>query len=901
MFTLRSEALSRARVSVRSEERGLTVLLTTDGKGRFRLAGLPAGQYNIRFEAQGFEPSLDDEIFLEPSQTLTYRVHLRRTEESGKPALRRLLLDYTGCIHQTVLDERWIHDSPAAHNVWFLVENQDLSATTNRIDVGGLWGAFPALFSVRGGCSWTQNIYQLNGLDVTDPYGTGMPLFYPDYFSLRSTRLVNAAHPPEALHPGGVFNLIYKNGTQDLHGGASVFFIPQVLQSSNISPALEQEGLSESHAFNSLLEGNIQVSGPVIPEKLSFFSSISVFDVSRDIADFEPADKSRVLSGTFSLEQRFLGGRLGFFWTGQVLSHPSFGAARHVPFQATQDRRDRYDVLQAVWHSSPGTNHAFKAGISYARARTEADFQDGERRQHGIEVLRRIPSGSPPLAQEDRRSLLTLLLQGQSYFPSFLGLEHRIQYGLQLKRGSSSSRLEAWDNLHLRLFEAQPLEVAFLNTPIEGSANMMDLQVFFQEALTFGSGITFYLGANLAYSRGWIPGHSSEDPFIDADHVHEDTARDIRWWNVSPRLGLIFPLTSSRTSLLKISLARYYFTLPLNYMDYGHPQSLGGVVYAWSDANGDRQFQDGEQGDLLRREGPLFAGVDPELKRPFTDELTVSYEHTFGSQWNFSLSGFYRENRRLIETTNVGVPFSAYDPVRVFDKGDDRIVNTHDDLVFTAYNQKQETLGLDYYWLTNTESKDRVTRYYGLDLVMLKKFSRRLAFFLTLTATAAIGTTSPGNTERENDDGVVGALYDNPNTLINAEGRVRFDRAYTGRVGFIYSGPWNINFGCVVKYYDGQPFTRKIIVTGFNQGPFYIQAFKRGVARYEYNRTVEVRLEKVFWLGRSRLRLMLDGFNILNRGLATEENEWTGPDFPLRYATEIQPPRVFRLGLAYDF
>ncbi|MCK4336621.1 MAG: hypothetical protein KAX11_01675, partial [Candidatus Aminicenantes bacterium] len=70
---------------------------------------------------------------------------------------------------------------------------------------------------------------------------------------------------------------------------------------------------------------------------------------------------------------------------------------------------------------------------------------------------------------------------------------------------------------------------------------------------------------------------------------------------------------------------------------------------------------------------------------------------------------------------------------------------------------------------------------------------------------------------------------------------------------------------------------------------------------YEYNRTIEVRLEKTFRFGEKKFRIILDTFNILNRGLATEENEWTGPIFPLRYATEIQSPRVFRLGLAYDF
>ena len=170
-----------------------------------------------------------------------------------------------------------------------------------------------------------------------------------------------------------------------------------------------------------------------------------------------------------------------------------------------------------------------------------------------------------------------------------------------------------------------------------------------------------------------------------------------------------------------------------------------------------------------------------------------------------------------------------------------------------------------------------------------------------MTATSATGTTNPGNTEGENDDGVIGTLYDNPNTLINARGRVRFDRAYVGRIGLNYLMPLGFRFACVIKYYDGQPFARKIIVTGMNQGPFYIQAHPRGVSRYEYNRTIEVRLEKTFRFGEKKFRIILDVFNILNRGLATEENEWTGPIYPLRYATEIQSPRVFRLGLAYDF
>jgi hypothetical protein len=186
-------------------------------------------------------------------------------------------------------------------------------------------------------------------------------------------------------------------------------------------------------------------------------------------------------------------------------------------------------------------------------------------------------------------------------------------------------------------------------------------------------------------------------------------------------------------------------------------------------------------------------------------------------------------------------------------------------------------------------------------LVLVKRYGSKFTFFLSLTATRAVGATNPGNTEWENDNGIVGTLHNNPNTLINARGRLRFDRAYTGRIGFNYLAPFNIRVGGIVKYYDGQPFARKIIVEGMNQGPFFIQAHPRGVSRYEYNLTVDVRIEKALNWGKGKFRIILDGFNIFNASQATEENEWTGPEYPLRLATEIQSPRVFRLGLVYEF
>ena len=149
-------------------------------------------------------------------------------------------------------------------------------------------------------------------------------------------------------------------------------------------------------------------------------------------------------------------------------------------------------------------------------------------------------------------------------------------------------------------------------------------------------------------------------------------------------------------------------------------------------------------------------------------------------------------------------------------------------------------------------------------------------------------------------------IIQQPLELTNVRSRFNFDRAFVGKFGFNYLVTKSFRVSGVLKYYDGRPFARRLIIKGLNQGPFYIMAGKRGherngKMRTEYNLTLDLRLEKKFKIKDDCLRLMIDIFNLLNGNLATREYDLTGPKFPLRPATEIQSPRVIRIGFSYDF
>ncbi|MBM3285109.1 MAG: carboxypeptidase regulatory-like domain-containing protein [Candidatus Aminicenantes bacterium] len=768
-------------------ERPLTTL--SNPAGAFGLAGIPSGEVSINLELQGERISLESPLVFEPGRVLYLKIVLASEGNAGVRLHRVETLDLSDTASRTVLGAFQINSLPFAGNVWSLIENQDLSATTNRIDVGGMWSDKPALWSSRGGVSWTQTGYLINGMDVTDPYWRGMPLFHPDVFSLAFSELPNGCHPAASLSPGGELDFLPKKGGPEYHGSVAAFWSAPWMSATNISHRLKAEGLFESNRLSSYQQLNGQLSGPLLPGRLFFSTSLQHLRLDRDMAEFDAPDKAGISSGLLHLTYRVRGSALRLFWTGQALTQPTVGAGRRVPISSTVDRRQLFNVLQVIWETRFRPWHYFKLGASFSRGNTHERFQEGETGPHGLEIFSGIPSGAAPAAGRDDRTVLTLLVLGDLLHGSHGPSPHRLTYGFSLRQGSSASKKDILQNLHLHFFDGRPLEVVRFDGPLEHRERMVECSLFAEETLNFRSLASLSLGIHLSATRGWMP--------------RVESGGKIRWVNLSPRLGFALPLSRAKSSWLRISASRYYFNLPLNYLTHGNPTAPGGLVHAWKDTNGDGSFSEDEAGALLRREGPRFGLIDPDLKRPYTDEYALRYSRVFGRNFYFSLAGFYRETRQLVETLNTGVPLSAYDPFEIYDPGDDTIPGTHDDLYLIVYNQKKETLGQDFFLLTNPEGESRVSRYRGLDLTLVKKFCRSSVFFFSATATEAIGTTSPGNTEWENDDGVVGSLYDTPNASLWSRGRLRFDRAYTARVGLSFPVPRGFRFAVLAKYYDG--------------------------------------------------------------------------------------------------
>ena len=128
--------------------------------------------------------------------------------------------------------------------------------------------------------------------------------------------------------------------------------------------------------------------------------------------------------------------------------------------------------------------------------------------------------------------------------------------------------------------------------------------------------------------------------------------------------------------------------------------------------------------------------IDPDLKRPITDQFALGLSSQPLPSWQLSVVGLARRQTNLIHLVNEGVPVSGYTTFTIPDANAD-YVGPADDQQLLVYNRKPETFGLDRNVLTNP-GVDAATM--GA-VVVLMQFWRPAAE--QTTSTLPIGTAPP--------------------------------------------------------------------------------------------------------------------------------------------------------------
>jgi hypothetical protein len=710
------------------------------------------------------------------------------------------------------------------------------------------------LVESRGAASWTGTIFDLEGLDIADSYQPGRP-----------ERVVRDRF---ATEPGAQW-----------HAAVSSAGTASFLASSNLPPADRRGLVQQPDRFNWLTANRAEATGP-LAKWADFFASAAGQWSSQTAPLAAPGagQRSRLLYGTANSRLR-LGSRDRFdiLYSGSGVHLSDWGvpagiealaAMRMAPqFQlpggfAGLSETDYFDAAQVGWtHQFSPRLGVLQARYGYSRAELDTT---GSGEQSRVELAGSAVTGAPPLANFATRARHQLEAVWQ---PALR--RHRIVVGGGWRTSLSRNRFIAPSGMELITADGVPAFVMEFNTPTDTRARVRSFSVY--------AGDRFTLLRSLTLEGGFLADFSRGGP--------------VAWNSVAPRAGLSWDF---RRVTFEAGYSRVYAPLAGRYLDFGNPASLGGSEYRW--------IEPGERGALVARFGGPYSSIDPSLARPYADEFSVGAAVRVLRRTSASVRLFRRDYKRRLAAVNTGVPASAFTPVSILDPGPDGIPGTFDDHQLTVFEQNPLTFGQDHYLLTNPPGLRTLNA--GMSAEVATQW-KRLAVEVFFAAEKSYGASNPGDAFFENDPGVVGSLYADPNTLINATGRGYMDRAYVGEVRASYRLPWGVEATSVADYLDGLPFARQLLVTGLAQGPIVVAATVRGSPegghRTQYFINWNLRLRRAFELPAGRMAAAVDILNVTNAGQRAQESDLTGPAFTQRLPVSIQPPRYLRLELTYEF
>jgi hypothetical protein len=899
-----------------SSELGFRAMVNSDAHGEFFLT-LPYGHYELLVQNPGVSTSSAVSIDIEPLQNQEIRLVI---DSSGNLRTEARINENAGIWAGSPQRDSY----PEAFNFAGVLLSREPATAAQPLNFAGLGDNRLAWQSKRG-LSWTGTEFQLMRMDATDSFQPGRPVILPDVNELHEIVERSAFAQTTSTAYGSEVGFFPSQPVSSWHGDVATSDTGAALSSGNLLPPADRGSVQQTEQYRWFTRDSAEAGGALAKRADLFLAGAGEW-ASQTIPIANPGNNldSRMLFADSRLRIQatprdqvdllYSGSHLDLFnWAMpaglEVLSGQRMAPSFVSPYGfQNESESNRFSFFQAGWnHNAPdGLLGSLQSRYQYSRAHLDTTPLN-PLPQSRIELLGGDVTGAAPLANvaSETRQQVSAVWQPVAFHA--IRSRHQLVIGSDFETSSPTNRFTTPSDMNLITAAGAPAFAVEFNTPAGSRSIIRSSTLTFADQITLGQTLSFNLGAIADFARGSLPAQSSSAGTFVPARVIPSQPDLIVWNNISPRAGFAWLVPHSDGLVLRATYFRVYTPLAGRYLDFGNPDSLGGSEYQWIDRNSDGVFEPGELGALLLRFGGPYSSISPSLGRPFADEFDVGAEFGPTRAVNMRISLFRRDDRRRIAAVNTGVPPSAFTPVSLLDPGPDGIFGTFDDQHLTVYQQNPATFGQDRYLLTNPPDLRMLDKGFQAEI---RAAWRNLFLNVSFVSEESYGPTNPGNAVFENDSGVVGALYMDPNTLVNASGRPFMDREYLGNIWGSYRLPWGgIELSAIADYTDGLVFARQLLVTGLAQGPFVVDATSRGTLlfnplsgnRAEGVINANIRLSRKFQLPVGTLDAALDIMNLANSSYKLQENEVTGTSFNLRLPVEVQPARFARVQLRYAF
>ena len=267
--------LPNAKITVKAESTGVTVVIPANAVGEFRASNLLPGKYDISVEAQGFQPySLKGvTVTLNSTATANVVVSVGASQTVEVSTDTSIVLDTTTQNLTQTFEQQDLAVLPVAAFGQGVLNTSLLVPGVG--STGGIGiGVGPSIAGQRP----RDNNFMIEGIDNNNKSVTG-PLVSIPNDAVGEFTLITTQFSPEFGHSaGGQFNTNVVSGTNSFHGKLYEYF-----QNRNLNAAFGTAGNKTPNARYDNNRYGGQLGGPIFKDKLFFFGNYERIAIGQSI------------------------------------------------------------------------------------------------------------------------------------------------------------------------------------------------------------------------------------------------------------------------------------------------------------------------------------------------------------------------------------------------------------------------------------------------------------------------------------------------------------------------------------------------------------------------------------------------------------------------------------------
>lgn len=874
---------------------------STAGDGTYQILDLPPGPYTVLFTMNGFQSIRREGITLRTAFIATIDASLKvgAMGETVTVSGAAPVVDVKSSVTEAVLTAEVKEGLPTGRTVGSMLALVP-GITQGTVDLGGT----EALAGTGGspmihGSDSSDVTWNMDGGDITSVRGSGgtAGAYYNE--GLHEEISIQTRALPAEIAGGGIsFNMISKTGGNDFNGYVFFSGTNDSLQSNNLTDELRERGLGAPTRVSKVYDFNPGFGGPILKDRLWFYTSYRRQVVNRLQAGVfradgtqAPDDNDNTQISLSIMAQPTKRNRLSVSYdqawkqnyntrtgSGQCVAYPAIVEDSATYLQPTQPHQG-----SLRWTSTITNNFQLEVGGSLQYLYFGHPEREGNGTLTRVDLVRRTISGASACEADDwpiRRGGSAIA----SYSPNWHGT-HNIRAGVQYQyntfRESTPSNGDRGDWAAFYR-SGVPDSVQVFNTPTEIREHWTDLGVFVQDSWSIKRRLTINAGARFERLVGTVDRQTAPaGRWIDERDYPE--INDVpNWTTIVPRLALVYDLTGKGKTALKVNASQYTQKIGESFMGAVNPMSNQRDTRPWSDTNGDLVPQVNELGPSTGFSGGVFTRYAPDLRRPKQWEFTASVQHELFPSVGLTMTYYRRDYFDQIGTKNVAVPPSEYAPAVITDP--------LTGLPLTVYNQNAATRGRRDNVRDNYPEIERT--YNGFEVVLEKRFSGKFMMVAGVTLGAKKGTVNTAD-------------LNNPNLLINNTGYLDSDAKRIVNISSIYHLPYKVILSGHLNHRTGFPLQRTLsvgraLVPNLTQVTQNVVLVPRGEVRLRDLNLLDLRLARVFSVSeRVRIEPLLDVYNVFNSGTVLAEVQTVGPS--LGRVSGTLGGRLVRLGAKVSF